>query len=174
MTERQLIIKQRNQSYYQANKEKIKVKYRPGKQKYYKNNKEKVKSTSRKTYFKDPEKWKAYGRAQRKLWRENEKEKLIKDTVDRLRVRFFDEEFIPDEEERVIKPKRKKRKKIITPKVKPTPEQRAERKRAYDREFSKGQEIRRKASGYYKKYRADKKLNKWADGRTSEKKKTVQ
>lgn len=89
MTEKQLII----QRYFKQ---------------YYKDNKSKIKAANRNRYFKDHENRKAYGRAQQKVYYQNEKEKLIKEVVDRVRVKFFDEEFIPEEEEVVIKKKRKK------------------------------------------------------------------
>lgn len=92
MTEKQLII----QRYFKQ---------------YYKDNKSKIKAANRNRYFKDHENRKAYGRAQQKVYYQNEKEKLIKEVVDRVRVKFFDEEFIPEDEELVKKRKRRKRRK---------------------------------------------------------------
>lgn len=96
MTEKQLII----QRYFKQ---------------YYKDNKSKIKAANRNRYFKDHENRKAYGRAQQKVYYQNEKEKLIKEVVDRVRVKFFDEEFVPEDEERVKKSRRSKPKKLKNP-----------------------------------------------------------
>lgn len=100
MTEKQLII----QRYFKQ---------------YYKDNKSKIKAANRNRYFKDHENRKAYGRAQQKVYYQNEKEKLIKEVVDRVRVKFFDEEFIPDDEVKTKKRKRRKnRKKSVVKEIK--------------------------------------------------------
>lgn len=100
MTEKQLII----QRYFKQ---------------YYKDNKSKIKAANRNRYFKDHENRKAYGRAQQKVYYQNEKEKLIKEVVDRVRVKFFDEEFIPEDEVKTKKRrKRKNRKKSVVKEIK--------------------------------------------------------